>query len=79
MAGCSGHIRCSIVVSIPACHAGDPVSIPGGGVVVQLIVIALIICLDVVENVTVGRRDVNKKKVKNILRRVRKLTWSPAP
>ena len=24
-------IRCSIVVSIPACHAGDPGSIPGGG------------------------------------------------
>jgi hypothetical protein len=26
------HIRCSIVASIPACHAGDPGSIPGGGV-----------------------------------------------
>ena len=25
--------RCSIVVSIPACHAGDPGSIPGNGVV----------------------------------------------
>ena len=25
-------IRCSIVVSIPACHAGEPGSIPGGGV-----------------------------------------------
>ena len=25
-------IRCSIVASIPACHAGDPGSIPGGGV-----------------------------------------------
>ncbi|KXG33319.1 hypothetical protein SORBI_3003G288500 [Sorghum bicolor] len=24
--------RCSIVVSIPACHAGDPGSIPGNGV-----------------------------------------------
>ena len=24
-------IRCSIVVSILACHAGDPGSIPGGG------------------------------------------------
>jgi hypothetical protein len=24
-------IPCSIVVSIPACHAGDPGSIPGGG------------------------------------------------
>ena len=23
--------RCSIVVSIPACHAGDPGSIPGNG------------------------------------------------
>nr|PNR40654.1 hypothetical protein PHYPA_018057 [Physcomitrium patens] len=23
--------RCSIVVSIPACHAGDPGSIPGSG------------------------------------------------
>ena len=23
--------RCSIVGSIPACHAGDPGSIPGGG------------------------------------------------
>ena len=27
--GCLG--RCSIVVSIPACHAGDPGSIPGNG------------------------------------------------
>ena len=26
------HIRCSIVVSISACHAEDPGSIPGGGV-----------------------------------------------
>ena len=26
------HIRGSIVVSIPACHAGDPGSIPGLGV-----------------------------------------------
>jgi hypothetical protein len=26
--------RCSIVVSIPACHAGDPGSIPGNGVFV---------------------------------------------
>jgi hypothetical protein len=25
-------IRCSIVVSISACHAEDPGSIPGGGV-----------------------------------------------
>lgn len=25
-------IRYSIVVSMPACHAGDPGSIPGGGV-----------------------------------------------
>ena len=25
-------IRCSIVVSILACHAGDPGSIPGGGI-----------------------------------------------
>ena len=25
------HIRCSIVVSISACHAEDPGSIPGGG------------------------------------------------
>ena len=29
-------IRCSIVVSIPAYHAGDPGSIPGGGVICQL-------------------------------------------
>ena len=28
-------IRCSIVASIPACHAGDPGSIPGGGVIVS--------------------------------------------
>ena len=28
--------RCSIVVSIPACHAGDPGSIPGNGVFVFL-------------------------------------------
>ena len=28
----SGEIRDSIVVSIPACHAGDPGSIPGRGV-----------------------------------------------
>ena len=28
-------IRCSIVASIPACHAGDPGSIPGGGVFVS--------------------------------------------
>ena len=27
-----GMIRCSIVVSISACHAEDPGSIPGGGV-----------------------------------------------
>ena len=26
--------RCSIVVSIPACHAGDPGSIPGNGVLI---------------------------------------------
>ena len=26
------HVRCSIVVSISACHAEDPGSIPGGGV-----------------------------------------------
>ena len=25
------NIRCSTVVSIPACHAGDPGSIPGAG------------------------------------------------
>ena len=28
------HVRCSIVVSISACHVEDPGSIPGGGVVV---------------------------------------------
>ena len=28
----SRHVRCSIVVSISACHAEDPGSIPGGGV-----------------------------------------------
>ena len=28
----SSTCRCSIVVSIPACHAGDPGSIPGNGV-----------------------------------------------
>jgi hypothetical protein len=28
----STQIRCSIVVSISACHAEDPGSIPGGGV-----------------------------------------------
>ena len=28
----NGRIRCSIVVSISACHAEDPRSIPGGGV-----------------------------------------------
>ena len=28
---CGHHIRVSIVVSIPACHAGDPGSIPGHG------------------------------------------------
>ena len=27
------HFRCSIVVNISACHAEDPGSIPGGGVV----------------------------------------------
>nr|PNR33895.1 hypothetical protein PHYPA_023711 [Physcomitrium patens]PNR33896.1 hypothetical protein PHYPA_023712 [Physcomitrium patens] len=27
----TGKGRCSIVVSIPACHAGDPGSIPGSG------------------------------------------------
>ena len=26
------HVRCSMVVSISACHAEDPGSIPGGGV-----------------------------------------------
>ena len=30
------HVRCSIVVSISACHAEDLGSIPGGGVVVWL-------------------------------------------
>ena len=29
--GLSQQSRCSIVVSIPACHAGDPGSIPGNG------------------------------------------------
>ncbi len=29
---CDSEIRGSIVVSIPACHAGDPGSIPGLGV-----------------------------------------------
>ena len=29
---CAGQVRCSIVVSISACHAEDPGSIPGGGV-----------------------------------------------
>ena len=29
-------IRCSIVVSISACHAEDPGSIPGGGVLFSL-------------------------------------------
>ena len=28
-------VRCSIVVSISACHAEDPGSIPGGGVALQ--------------------------------------------
>ncbi|KAH8934635.1 hypothetical protein BDL97_18G094700, partial [Sphagnum fallax] len=28
--------RCSIVVSIPACHAGDPGSIPGSGAIIIL-------------------------------------------
>jgi hypothetical protein len=28
---CLSTSRCSIVVSIPACHAGDPGSIPGNG------------------------------------------------
>ena len=27
----NNNIRCSTVVSIPACHAGDPGSIPGAG------------------------------------------------
>ena len=30
-------IRCSIVVSISACHAEDPGSIPGGGVLLLLL------------------------------------------
>ncbi|URD96215.1 hypothetical protein MUK42_36478, partial [Musa troglodytarum] len=30
--------RCSIVVSIPACHAGDPGSIPGNGVFLWLLI-----------------------------------------
>jgi hypothetical protein len=30
--------RCSIVVSIPACHAGDPGSIPGNGVFFRIFV-----------------------------------------
>ena len=29
-------IRCSIVVSIPACHADDPGSVPGGGVLLRI-------------------------------------------
>ena len=28
-------VRCSIVVSISACHAEDPGSIPGGGVLIN--------------------------------------------
>ena len=28
-------IRCSIVVSISACHAEDPGSVPGGGVLLK--------------------------------------------
>ena len=30
------HVRCSIVVSISACHAEDPGSIPGGGVLFDI-------------------------------------------
>ena len=33
--------RCSIVVSIPACHAGDPGSIPGNGASCLAIVMSL--------------------------------------
>ncbi|CAM6067289.1 unnamed protein product [Sphagnum tenellum] len=32
--------RCSIVVSIPACHAGDPGSIPGSGALLSLLFLA---------------------------------------
>ena len=32
-------IRCSIVASIPACHAGDPGSIPGRGVAFGLLLL----------------------------------------
>ncbi len=31
----SQHFRCSIVVSISACHAEDPGSIPGGGAMLR--------------------------------------------
>ena len=44
-------IRCSIVVSISACHAEDPGSIPGGGVLMSHMLGDLIprfICFDLV-------------------------------
>jgi hypothetical protein len=34
--GWAWQIRCSIVVSISACHAEDPGSIPGGGVLFRV-------------------------------------------
>ena len=36
--------RCSIVVSIPACHAGDPGSIPGNGVFLFLLASRVCVC-----------------------------------
>ena len=36
--------RCSIVVSIPACHAGDPGSIPGNGAPCLVIVMSHPVC-----------------------------------
>ncbi|PVH65670.1 hypothetical protein PAHAL_1G048700 [Panicum hallii] len=39
--------RCSIVVSIPACHAGDPGSIPGNGAPFLLIILGMQVCCSI--------------------------------
>lgn len=52
--------RRSIVVSIPACHAGDPGSIPGGGAfALQATPVLIIFLFEVIErlvyDLTVGQ------------------------